>query len=228
MRRIDLLIAGAVVGLAAWAVLAQVGGDPVGAALEQRPVALLALGEALEDQDVANLNGERLRLHGLLGRTATVFYSWSTTCPCVGFVNTRLVPVIQRFKPLGVRFLAVAGDPKDTKERAAQVVYQQWSAVPETGGLPPYGMILDATQRLCRQLGFREASQFVVLDANGYVRYRGTFDDSLKNPTEAYLAPALEAVLDGRKVGNPFRPVSGYGCRFGAPLDDCPLLGPAR
>lgn len=228
MRRIDLLVAGAVVGLAAWAVLAQVGRDPVGEAIEARPVVLVPLGEAVEDQDVANLNGERLRLHTLLGRRATVFYSWSTFCGCVEVVNPRLLPVIERFKPQGVSFVAVAGDPKDTKERAAERLFAQWARVESTRGLPPYGMILDATQRLCRQLGFREASQFAVLDANGYVRYRGTFDDNLKQPTEAFLEPALEAVLEGRRVEHPFRQVTGYGCRFGAPLDECPLLGPAR
>lgn len=226
MRRLDLLIAGAVVGLSVWAVVAQVGRDPVGDAQAARPVRTLDLGEALEDQDVVAVDGKVYRLHGFLGPRATVFYSWSTRCPCVGFVNPRLLPIVQRFKPEGVRFFAVAGDPADTKERAEVAHVSAWAHEASTGGLPPFGLLLDPTQRLCRQLGFREASQFVVLDANGYVRYRGTIDDSLKQPTRPYLLPALEAVFEGRPVQSPLRPVPGYGCAFGAPLKDCPILGP--
>lgn len=224
VRRPDLWIAAAVVALCAWAVYAQVGRDPVGEAEAARPVRTLGFGEALEDQDVVALDGKPYRLHGFLGRKATVFYSWSTRCPCVDQVNPRLLPLIQRFKPQGVAFLAVAGDPADTKEVVAVQHAAAWSREAATGGLPPFGLLLDPTQRLCRQLGFREASQFVVVDGNGYVRYRGTIDDDLKRPTKPFLLPALEAVFDGRVVESPLRPVPGYGCAFGAPLKDCPYL----
>jgi len=233
MRRPDLWIAAALIALSAWAVVAQLGSDPVGASLERQGPAKLEIGEALEDQDVRNPSGQTFRLHTTFGAKATVFYAWSTTCPCVDEVDTRLVPVIERFKPLGVSFVAVAGDASDSAVEVSTRLMAAWSApLKATGklrsrnGLPPYGMLHDPAQRLCRQLGFREAAQFVIVDANGQLRYRGTFDNDLKKPTETWLPQAIEDVLAGRTLAHPMRPVPGYGCPFGIPPQDCPIDEP--
>jgi|GEM_PF-1499284 len=233
MRRPDLWIAAALIGLSAWAVWAQIGTDPVGEALARQGPTKLEIGDALEDQDVGNAAGQTFRLHSTFGARATVFYAWSVECPCVDIVDDRLLPVIERFKPLGVRFIAVAGDAKDGGEKIAAHLLAAWSAPakatgkPRTAdGLPPYGMLHDPTQRLCRQLGFREAAQFVIVDANGQLRYRGTFDNDLKKPTETWLPLALEDVVAGRAPAQPLRPVPGYGCPFGIPPKDCPADEP--
>jgi hypothetical protein len=223
MRGLDYLVAGGIIALSAWAVAAQLGKDPVGEAVAAREVVRLEIGEALEDQEVVASSEAKLRLHTLLGTKATVFYSWSTTCPCVGYVNERLLPEIRRLGPLGVKFVAVAGDPKDTPQRTAAFTLSQWHEL-NPGGLPPYFMLLDPTQRLCRQLGFREAAHFAVFDANGTLRFRGTFDDNVKHPTQSYLPQALDAIVAGKPVANPNRIVPGYGCPFGAPAEECPLV----
>lgn len=232
MKRADLLIAGLVVGLSAWAVWAQVGSDPVGEALKGQGPVKLEIGAPLEDQDVLNIAGTKFRLHSVLGTKATVFYAWSVTCPCVDFVDDRLLPVIARWKPEGVAFVAVAGDGNDSASSIGARLAGAWSAPREgklrtPNGLPPYGMIHDPTQRLCKQLGFREAAQFVVVDGNGTVCYRGTFDDDLKKPTVAWLPDAIEDVVAGRSVAVPLRPIPGYGCPFGIPPADCPVDEPA-
>ncbi len=227
LRRLDLWVALLVVGLCAWAVAAQVGEDPVGTALARQGPAKLEVGQPLEDQEVTNLSGTPLRLHSLLGAKATVFYAWSVECPCVDDVDERLLPLVRQWKPQGVAFLAVAGDGRDTREAIAARLRAAWSrtvdGAPRTPlGLPPYGVLHDPTQRLCKQLGFREAVQFAIVDANGELRYRGTFDDSLKKPTAAWLPGALEDVVAGRPVAVPLRPVPGYGCPFGIPAEQCP------
>lgn len=227
LRRLDLWVALLVVGLCAWAVAAQVGEDPVGTALARQGPAKLEVGQPLEDQEVTNLSGTPLRLHSLLGAKATVFYAWSVECPCVDDVDERLLPLLRQWKPQGVAFLAVAGDGRDTRAAIAARLRAAWSrtvdGAPRTPlGLPPYGVLHDPTQRLCKQLGFREAVQFAIVDANGELRYRGTFDDSLKKPTAAWLPGALEDVVAGRPVAVPLRPVPGYGCPFGIPAEECP------
>jgi hypothetical protein len=231
LRRYDLLLAGGIIALGAWAVWAQVGNDPVGAAVQAREPARLQIGDPLEDQEVLNASGIAMRLHPLLGSKATVFMGWSTTCLCVPIVDERLIPVIQRFKPLGVTFLAVAGDPKDTPNRTATMLMSSWAdpklAIPaNNNGNPLYGVLLDPTQRLCRQLGFKEATHFAIVDGNGNLRFTGTFDDNLKKPTKTFLPEALEAIVDGRAPERPMRIVSGYGCPFGAPILDCPVEKP--
>lgn len=232
MKRADLWIAGLVVGLSAWAVWAQVGSDPVGEALTRQGPLKLEIGAPLEDQDVTNYAGAKFRLHSELGTKATVFYAWSITCPCVDFVDDRLLPVIERFKPEGVAFVAVAGDSSDSAAGVASRLMASWGTPRDgklrtAGGLPPYKMLYDPTQRLCKQLGFREAAQFVVVDGNGIVCYRGTFDDDLKKPTVAWLPDAIEDVVAGRSVAVPLRPIPGYGCPFGIPPADCPVDEPA-
>jgi hypothetical protein len=231
LRRYDLLLAGGIIALGAWAVWAQVGNDPVGAAVQAREPSRLQIGDPLEDQDVVLGSEAKVRLHSLLGAKATVFMGWSTTCACVPIVDERLIPVIRRFKPLGVNFVAVAGDPKDTANKVASTLMGVWaeekrSALANNRGLPLYGVLLDPTQRLCRQLGFKEATQFSVVDGNGNLRFRGTFDDDLKKPTKTFLPEALEAILEGRTPERPQRLVSRYGCPFGEPVLDCPVETP--
>lgn len=227
LKRPDLWVALLVIGLSVWAVVAQVADDPVGGAVARQGPVKLDVGQPLEDQEVTNLAGAPLRLHSLLGAKATVFYAWSVECPCVDDVDERLLPVIRQWKPQGVAFLAVAGDGRDTREEISAQLRSAWSRTVEGAprtpmGLPPYGVLHDPTQRLCKQLGFREAVQFAIVDANGELRYRGTFDDSLKKPTAAWLPAALEDVVAGRPVAVPLRPVPGYGCPFGIPPEECP------
>jgi hypothetical protein len=231
LRRYDLLLAAGIIALGAWAVWAQVGSDPVGEAVQAREPAKLQIGDPLEDQEVTNAAGAKMQLHPLLGAKATVFIGYSTTCLCVPIVDERLIPVVQRFKPLGVNFVAVAGDPKDSPEKIANTLMSVWAEpkraeLAKNRGLPMYGMLIDPTQRLCRQLGFKEATQIAVVDGNGNLRYRGTFDDDLKKPTKSFLPEALEAVVEGRAPERALRLVSGYGCPFGAPAVDCPVETP--
>jgi hypothetical protein len=220
MRRLELFIAGSIVGLSAWAVAAQVGSEPVGETVPPREVMRLDIGDSLDDQDVTGPSGSTLQLHALLGKKATVFYSWSIHCPCVGVVNKRLLPVIQRWKPEGVAFLAVAGEPKDSREKVAEKLVFMWAGLDQP--LPPHGMLLDPSQRLFRKLGFREASHFAIVDANGALRYRGTFDDDLKKPTRTFVPEALEAIAAGREPEHARHTVAGYGCLFGEPAKECP------
>jgi hypothetical protein len=236
MDRREVAIVGILVVAAAAAVVFQVGRDPVGAAVARIGPGLVGIGEPLEEQQVRSLSGEKLSLHGLFGKRATVFYAWSVTCPCVDDVNERLVSVIERFKPQGVEFLAVAGDGNDSVDGIAERLIASW-AMPRKGlkpgdpelppltkdGRPPYGMIWDPSQRLCKQLGFAEAAQFAIVDANGVFVFRGTFDDDFKKPTRTFLPEALEEVVAGRPVTNPLRLVPDYGCPFGQPPKDCPV-----
>jgi hypothetical protein len=227
LKRLDTWVAVAVVALAAWAVAAQVQDDPVAVAVARQGPAKLEIGQPLEDQDVANVAGAPLRLHAVLGAKATVFYAWSVECPCVDIVDDRLLPLIRQWRPQGVAFVAVAGDGRDTSASITERLKSAWSRTVDGAprapmGLPPYGVLHDPTQRLCKQLGFREAVQFAIVDANGELRYRGTFDDNLKHPAVAWLPSALEDVVAGRAVAVPLRPVPGYGCPFGIPAQECP------
>ena len=82
--------AGLIVGLSAWAVARQLGTDPL-EAYEAAAIRTLEVGEALPADVVIRDIGEESRPIGdWFGRTATVFYSWGTNCPCVPICETRM------------------------------------------------------------------------------------------------------------------------------------------
>jgi hypothetical protein len=170
------------------------------------------VGEAVEDVVLDDLLGKPRRLTEWLGERATILYSWSATCPCVGECDRRIAPLFHALRAehgeKAVRWIAVAGAAEDTPE-----------VVLETMGLlrAPYRMLLDPRQRLTGRLGLRSAAHVAVLDGHGYLRYRGTIDDDLKAPTRDFLAGAVKAVLEGRRPDPEEFDVEGYGCPFGEP-----------
>lgn len=211
-NRTDLLIAGVVVALAAAAVAGQLT-----AGAEKVPdgtVRVLEVGEAVSpDVTLLDLDGSLARLGDRLGPHATVLYSWSSVCRCIPVCDRSLGPRMERFGPeAGVRWIAIAGEPNDDLE-TVEATLERLDA--------RYAVLRDPTHRLCGPLGFDRASMVVVLDADGYVRFRGNPTDDLVHPTRVYLDDVLPAVIAGRR--SPLAETGiRYGCAFSEPLPDCP------
>jgi peroxiredoxin len=192
-----------------WAQLRQ---DPVPAVA---PAAALAIGEPMEDVVLKDPAGESHALSQWRGKKATVLYFWSLECPCVKAVEPRLREVYERYEKKGVTFVAIDSHPDDVGKDVLERMGELYA---------PYYMLLDPTGRVARMLGARTATDLVVLDADWKVRYRGSFDDDLVKPTKRYLAPALDAILEGR-APVPAETVP-YGCPFPGNDAVCPLGGP--
>jgi peroxiredoxin len=217
MRHVDLLVTAVIVGASAYAVAKMAGDGPVAARPEVRAI---DVGQPVEDVELVDIGGEKRRLLGWLGRKATVLYAFSVKCPCVGQVEERIQELMDRHRGKDgkdVVWVGVAGDAADSTEAVVEKMVALRAG---------YKMLLDPAQKLCRRVGFREATHVAVLDADGYLRYRGTIDDDLKKPTRSYLAEALAAVTEGRAPDVAEHDVEGYGCAFGEPAEDCPAGTP--
>ena len=208
MRRADLIAAAIVLALAVWAVVAQLtsGDGP------QAPdVPVLEVSEALPlDVVLKGLDGEQHRLGDLLGEKGTVLYSWSTTCPCIPWCQDELNDIQSRYGPeQGIAWVAVVGEPTDTPE-GIRATMEKIGAT--------YTMVLDPSHRLCGRMGFDRAAIVAVLDADGYLRFRGNPSDDLKDPTRWFLNDVLEAVAAGKRPGIESTKIY-YGCEFSEPIE---------
>ncbi len=209
----EILIAAVLVGLVTWAVASQLTGPQTEETTP--PLArVLEVGEALSpDVSLLDLEGRLVRLGDRLGSRATVLYSWSTTCPCIPICDHDIRPLQERFgEDEGVRWIAICGEPTDVPLRIRALLEKLGAR---------YALLRDPTHRLCGTLGFDRAAMIVVLDGDGYVRFRGNLTDNLTKPTTNHLEAVLPAVTAGH--GSPLGELDiAYGCPFSDPLPDCP------
>ena len=123
----------------------------------------------------------------------TVFMFFSRNCVCFSAHEARLRELVQRFSPLGVRFVVVDSETGTSMERDAAEVRQRNLPVP---------IFLDPGAKLATILGAQYATYSVVIDASGATRYRGGFDSDkshLQADSTTYLANALADLTAGRQ-----------------------------
>lgn len=208
--RADLLIAGILIALCTYVVLAHWGVGPLGAEADPPPV--LALGERLEVGFRLRGIGDAPTWHDvaeLFGARATVLMSWSIKCPCVAKVEERLRAVYAATggPGSGVAWVAYNGEPgEDHRATRAQMARQRAF----------YHMLMDPRQQLARRLGVTQATQVAILDGAGRLVYRGAIDDDYEGGDARFVREALEDLLAGRAPRRAETPWA-YGCGFDDP-----------
>lgn len=210
-RLTAVLLAVCVIALCAWGVALQFQ-DDAPAPFNPASIVPLEVGEVLEIDftlsDVDDLPKPR-NLMAWYGSTATVLYTWSVPCPCVEDLQPRLLALHERFNAerSGVRWVALAGEPKDTREAVREKLARIEAFYP---------LLLDPDQRVCRRLGLLYAGQVAVLDGAGRLVYRGAVDRDYTGGQAEFLAQVLEAVSAGEAVPFTTR-ARAYGCEFSVP-----------
>lgn len=197
--RPDVLIFAVLIAGSAWVVWSQVGPDAAVATAASR----VPIGSAGADFELKDISEKSRTLASLKGPKATVLYFWSVDCPCTEVVEMRIKMAMEQYEPLGVAFVAIDAHPEDATPDVIEKMAKLHA---------PYRMLLDPTSSVARQYGVTGATDLIVLDAEGRIRYRGAPDDDLMKPTTNHLHAALDAVLQGRKpVPSETR---SYGCPF--------------
>ena len=210
--RWDIPIALSIVAICAWGMIWQFTdhGAPEVAPSRIEPI---ALGEVLEIDfplfDMEEVPKPR-NLMALYGRRATVLYTWSVPCPCIEDVEPRLRALHERFnrQTNEVRWVALAGEPEDTREEIRAKMLRLGVFYP---------ILRDPDQRICRRLGLVHAGQVAVLDGAGRLVFRGSPDDDYTDGKAGFLETALSQVLRGEPV-SPAERERAYGCAFSIPL----------
>ena len=210
MKRLrDIAIGLLVVGVCVYGVAAQFNLDAA-PEVEIIDIEPIAVGQVLDvDFSLRDIESppKPRNLMQAYGRTATVLYSWSVPCPCILDMEPRLRAVKARYPDHDVRWIALAGEPKDTLE-----ALQAKAAEMETF----YPIYRDPEQLVLRRLDIGYAGQVAVLDGDGRLVYRGAADDHWDEGKAEHLQAVLDALVAGQPSPFETKPRQ-YGCAFSLP-----------
>ncbi len=200
----DMLVFLVLVAGSAYAVLTQVGQDPI-AASTRAPEPPPPIGSTVDLSGITlhDIGGKPRPIPSLYGSKATVLVFWSIDCPCVEMIEPRIREILVSYEKKGVEFVGVDGYPTDTPKGVLAKMGTNYTA---------YRMLLDPKQVLTRKVGVRTAAEIVVLDASSRVRYRGNMDDDLMEPKVGHLKDALDAILSGSEPK--VTETEPYGCPY--------------
>ncbi|HSC89283.1 MAG TPA: redoxin family protein [Polyangiaceae bacterium] len=151
-----------------------------------------------------NASGDPLLLPGSDGRVRalsdvlaenqlSVFVFWARDCPCVAAHESRVAELAREFGSRGVGIFWVDSELGATAREDAAEAQRRGYTIP---------LLTDVEARLARRYQAEFATHAVVLDRSGRVRYSGGLDSDKKHlhdDAEAYLRPALDALLAGRE-----------------------------
>jgi peroxiredoxin len=147
------------------------------------------LGQLAPDFSLLDLDDEPHALVEARGKI-TILNFWSAECGWSERVDRELGPALARWGA-EVVFYPIAANDNEQQEELCQVSRER--------GLPL--VLFDAGQKVADLYGATNTPHFFVVDREGILRYRGAFDDvsfRQRKPTQAYLIPAVDALLAGR------------------------------
>lgn len=147
------------------------------------PIQALALRDTAGEHGVAPM----IAAHRL-----TVFVFYSEACPCLRVHEPRLEQIRVDYAPRGVALVLVDSELAAEPGKAAREARRRSYAFP---------LMVDPEARLARALGAEFATQAIVVDREGRVRYSGGIDSDknhLRPSATPYLREALDDLLKGR------------------------------
>jgi peroxiredoxin len=146
------------------------------------------LGKPAPDFSLPDLDDEEHSLGAARGKIAILNF-WSAECGWSERVDRELAPALARWGK-EVVFYPIAANDNEQLDVLCQVSQEH--------GLPL--VLFDADQEVADLYGALNTPHFFVIDRDGILRYRGAFDDvsfRQRKPTQAYLIPAVDALLSG-------------------------------
>jgi hypothetical protein len=158
------------------------------------------VGAPAPDFELQDLDGGTHRLGDARGRILVLNF-WASDCPWTERSDPAILAAVGGDGD--VIYWPVAPNTDEDPERARGAIRAK--------GLPL--LLLDPRQIVADQFGASTTPFVVVVDGQGVLRYRGAPDDSdfrKRQPTQSFLAQALEAVRAGRLPATSETP--GRGC----------------
>ncbi len=163
--------------------------------------------------DLHDAEGGRHTGAEVRGAKATVFAFIAPDCPISNGYAPELARIYADYAPRGVRFFAVHSNPAVTAAAARRHAHE-FSI--------PFPVLLDPAQTLARKTGATTTLEVAVVSPQGSVLYRGRVDDRVAGIGAARPAAgrrdlriALDEILDGRPVSQPFTKAFGCAIPFG-------------
>ncbi|HEY3415300.1 MAG TPA: redoxin domain-containing protein [Armatimonadota bacterium] len=148
-----------------------------------------------------DLDGNLISLESYLGKIVLLNF-WSVDCGWSERVDRDLAPHLARWGA-DVALLPIESNDNERPEDVRRAARER--------GLPT--VLLDAGQSVADLYGAQATPHFFLVDRAGILRYRGAFDDVTfrqRTPTQAYLIPAVDALLTNRLPAPADTPT--FGC----------------
>lgn len=161
----------------------------------------LKIGEAAPDFSLTDVKtGETVSLSDFKGQKTVVITFQSVTCPwnfvreSAGYERV-LLPLATEMASKDVVFLAINSNSNEPAEKLKTYVEEHNMTYP---------ILKDPGNQVADAYGAQTTPHFFVVDTNGVLRYQGGFERAPQKPEdagqidEAYLVPAINAILDGK------------------------------
>jgi len=143
----------------------------------------------------------RLHENAASGRGAVIVF-WSSVCSHCARYDAYLNAFTQKHPELA--FAAIASRQNETQADIRKALHVRQLT---------FTTLFDEGMAVARQLFTQQTPRAFLVDAQGALIYRGAIDNFKypeDNEYEAYLEPAIEAMLAGREVARP--EVPSFGC----------------
>lgn len=135
---------------------------------------------------------------------ATVVIFWQTTCPCVKRYENRVNKLFATYSERDVAMMYVSSNSSESFLDVTKQYQERMSSLP---------IMRDEGARLAHKLGVQGTPGAAILNQRGEIVYVGWIDnerDEHETGRIAYLANALDEVLDNKVVSKPSSPM--FGC----------------
>jgi peroxiredoxin len=138
------------------------------------------------------MGGKEVSLSQFRGKTVVLSFI-SYHCDTTWRYERRMGKLIGNYSRKGVVFLNVNSNANDTPEGIKKYVEARNLTVP---------LLKDTGNRVADYFNTRVTPTFYVIDKEGVLRYRGSYDDNREEAqaTKQYVTPALDAVIASRPV----------------------------
>jgi hypothetical protein len=152
-----------------------------------------------------NANCGTVRLSGAIPVTLLNF--WNPDCACSRFAEPHVHALVERFAPLGVRFVTVIECGKSAADRNAALT--AWLG----RGEPTMPVVIDPGGDIARRFGVWAAPGAVILDRQGRMAYIGSYNAArfCADAATAWAMQALQSILHGASPPHATTPF--YGCQ---------------
>lgn len=165
----------------------------------------LKTGDAAPNFKATATCGTEISLENFAEADAVVIVFNCNTCPVAIAYEDRINEFAKKYKDKNVAVLSINNHRSETLE-------DMKTRAEEKGFVFPYAY--EESGDSAREYGAKVTPHCFVLDKERKIAYQGAFDNSQKDPTEHYVAAAVDALLEGKKVAIDHKPAFGCGIKF--------------
>ncbi len=162
-----------------------------------------AIGTAIEDFTLPDVDGKDHALNSLKGKNGTVLIFIAVQCPVSNAYNERMEKLAQDFKPRGINVIGInANSTEDAAVVKAHATQKHLT----------FPILKDPGNKIADRLGATRTPEAYFLDANNKLLYHGRIDNS-KDPAgvnASELREALDAALASKPIGK--TTATAFGC----------------